>query len=172
MGWPGDSAAMKLTKVVIAMGLLVGLTIAGHVAVREWYKPDVRPEQARQAQARRAASTCFPRRSGEGGTSSWPPGIEMIQSIRDRPDTVCAHGQPCPFAIVLLPSCANRARVERETTGHRAGVDCERLSTSRRRSTGSPTTFVYDPEICRTSASPRSWIAYAPALSSTWTRSM
>ncbi len=56
MGWPGDSAAMKLTKVVIAMGLLVGLTIAGHVAVREWYKPHVRSEQGRQAQARQPES--------------------------------------------------------------------------------------------------------------------
>ena len=43
---------MKLTKVVIAMGLLVVLTVAGHVAVREWYKPDVRSEQGRQVQAR------------------------------------------------------------------------------------------------------------------------
>jgi len=43
---------MKLTKVVIAMGLLVVLTVAGHVAVREWYKPDVRSKQGRQVQAR------------------------------------------------------------------------------------------------------------------------
>ncbi len=42
---------MKLTKVVIAMGLLVVLMVVGHVTVREWYKPDVRSEQARQVQA-------------------------------------------------------------------------------------------------------------------------
>ena len=43
---------MKLTRVVIAIGLLVVLSVAGHVAVREWYKPDVRPEQGRQVQVR------------------------------------------------------------------------------------------------------------------------
>ena len=47
---------MKLTKVVIAMGLLAVLTVAGHVAVREWYKPDVRSEQGRQVQAREPES--------------------------------------------------------------------------------------------------------------------
>ena len=43
---------MKLTKVVIVMGLLVVLSVAGHVAVREWYKPDVRSEQEWQGHAR------------------------------------------------------------------------------------------------------------------------
>ncbi len=47
---------MKPTRVVMAIGLLVVLTIAGHVAVREWYKPDVRSEQGRQAQAREPES--------------------------------------------------------------------------------------------------------------------
>ncbi|MEE8459090.1 MAG: hypothetical protein V3S08_04415 [Phycisphaerales bacterium] len=43
---------MKLTRFVIAIGLLVVLSVAGHVAVREWYKPAVRPEQGRQVQVR------------------------------------------------------------------------------------------------------------------------
>ena len=47
---------MKLTKVVLVMGLLVGLTIVGHVAVREWYKPDVRSEQEWQGHAREPES--------------------------------------------------------------------------------------------------------------------
>jgi uncharacterized membrane protein YebE (DUF533 family) len=52
MGGDQTGAAMKLTKVVITMGLLVALAVAGNVAVREWYQPDVRSEQERQFQAR------------------------------------------------------------------------------------------------------------------------
>ncbi len=47
---------MKLTKVVIAMCLLGLVTVAGHVAVREWYKPDVRSERATQEQPRQPGS--------------------------------------------------------------------------------------------------------------------
>ena len=47
---------MKFTKVVIAMGLLVVLAVAGQVAFREWYRPDVRSEQGRQVQAREPVS--------------------------------------------------------------------------------------------------------------------
>ena len=39
-------------------------------------------------------------------------------------------------------------------------------NSSRTRSTGSPTTLLYDPEISSMTSSPCSWIAYAPALSS------
>jgi hypothetical protein len=46
---------MRLSNVVIAMGLLIVLSVAGHVAVREWYKPTVRSEQGRQAPVRETA---------------------------------------------------------------------------------------------------------------------